>query len=225
MEGWLLADPSSDSASATVVVTDDRPVMRHGLRLLVDAGSGRVVAAVARTAAPATVARTRPDLLVAGHLDPPDATVEVIRAARARHPAMAVLLVTDAASALDLREVVAAGATSILLTTASEQEIGEAVTATAAGGRVLAPELALSLAGPWREQRGPKPPAKTGPLTPRELEVLQLLTEGLTNDAIADELSISPRTAKTHVQNLIGKLEVPDRTAAVAQGFRRGLVR
>lgn len=221
-------DPGDDTGEAdgadphlTVVVADDRPVVRRGLVAVADAADMDVVGRVALAFVAPSIERTRPHLLVVGYTDPPGAALAAVTAAREEDPEVAVLVVAEAASMLDLRAVVLAGADSVLLSRATEQELREAMTATAQGARRISPELAMRLAGPWREQTDPSPTA----LTPRELEVLQLLAEGLTNHEIGDRLRISPRTVKTHVQNIVGKLEVPHRTGAVAQGLRRGLIR
>ena len=109
---------------------------------------------------------------------------------------------------------------SLLLADCSRDELRDAIRQTAAGTRVLAPDVALQLAGSWTAE----PASGESQLTARELQVLQWLAEGLTNASIADELDLSPRTVKTHVQNLLVKLDARDRTGAVAEGFRRGLI-
>jgi DNA-binding NarL/FixJ family response regulator len=121
---------------------------------------------------------------------------------------------------IELREAIVAGVQSLLLADVGVAELQEAIVATADGTRVLAPEVAIQLAGSWASE----PATGEAQLTARELQVLQHLAEGMTNAQVAAELDLSPRTVKTHVQNLLVKLDTPDRTGAVAQGFRRGLI-
>lgn len=218
------ASPATDSRVAVVLVADDRPVVRAGLRTVVAPAQVELRAAVALPELVATVERELPNVVVVAVRENDADPFRAIATAKALHPEMHVLVLADVASVVDLREAVIAGVDSFLLTDASAEEIRDAVEATARGERVLSPEIAMQLAGTWR---GGEPVSQEGasPLTPRELEVLQLLTEGLTNQEIGNRLNLSSRTIKTHVQNLLAKLDVPDRTGAVARGFRLGLIR
>lgn len=168
------------------------------------------------------VAGTRPDVLVLGLRDDDPRTFHAAAQAKARHGQLRVLVVADAATVIELREAVIAGVDSFLLTSAPAEELRAAAQRTAAGERVISPSIAEQLSGVWREE--PRDRGVTQ-LTPRELEVLQLLAEGLTNQQVGSRLELSPRTVKTHVQNLLVKLDTPDRTGAVARGFRLGLIR
>lgn len=213
----------SATRTATVVVADDRPLVRAGLEALVERGSHVEVAhACDRGSMVEAVEQHLPSVLVTAIRDTdPDPFTQIARA-KALHPALNILVITDGASVLDLREAIVAGVDSLLLFDASTEEIVDGIIATARGERVVSPSIAMQLAGTWRQDRGS---SATSSLTPRELEVLQLLAEGMTNKQIADELDLSARTIKTHVQNLLGKLDTPDRTGAVARGFRMGLIR
>jgi DNA-binding NarL/FixJ family response regulator len=208
--------------TATVVAADDRPLVRAGLRAVLSGAVGvDLVADVALDRVVETVEHQLPSVLVTvtreHHPDP----FRVVATVKALHPEMRVLAIADAASVIDLREAVVSGVDSFLLTDASERDISQAVTATARGERVVSPEVAMRLAGSWRpDQQG-----GASSLTPRELHVLALLAEGLTNQEVGARLELSARTVKTHVQNLLGKLDVPDRTGAVARAFRMGLIR
>lgn len=208
---------------ATIVVADDRPVVRLGLHAAAAGAEGCEVKAAASIGkvVEAVVAQRPRLLLIAVRENDPD-PFRAVAAARSLHPAMKVLAIVDAASVVDLREAVVAGVDSVLLSSSNIEEIRRACTATAGGERVVSPEVAMQLAGSWRpeQERG-----ESTSLTARELQVLQLLAEGMTNQQIAERLTVSPRTIKTHVQNLLSKLATPDRTGAVARGFRLGLIR
>ena len=171
---------------------------------------------------PRVILEFEPSVLVAGlRIDDPT-TFGVVAKARSSVPELKVLVVADGATVVDLREAVIAGVDSFLLTSAPSGELRQAVIRTARGERMISPSIAIQLADTWR--RDP-PERDVSALTPRELEVLQLLTEGLTNEQVGSRLGLPARTVKTHVQNLLVKLDARDRTGAVARGFRLGLVR
>ncbi len=208
---------------AEVVIADDRPLVRAGLRTILAASRElAVTAAVPHADVVDTVGEHGADVAVIAIREQRAEPFAVIAELAEHHPSTRVLTIADAASVLDLRSAVIAGTASFLLSTASEEELRQAVVATAAGEGVVSPAIAMQLAGSWRSSAGP---AGQAPLTPRELEVLQWLAEGLTNQEIGGRLDLSARTVKTHVQNLLAKLDVPDRTGAVARGFRTGMIR
>ena len=212
--------PAAGSASPRILVCDARPLMRAGL-LAVLAGVGTT----AESGIDDVVERAAEldaTVLAAGlRIDDPE-MFRAIAAAKAARPALRVFVVADGATVIDLREAVIAGVDSFVLTSAPTGELRDAVLRTARGERIISPSIAMQLAGSWRNE-----PRQTGAaaLNPRELEVLQLLAEGLTNQQIGARIGLPNRTVKTHVQNLLLKLDAPDRTGAVARGFRLGLIR
>ena len=211
---------SSVSTPWRAVVCDSRPMVRAGLSAVL-APLGPVCEAALEDV-PAAIATGRPDVLVAGlRIDDAD-TFPVIAGRTSADPSLRVLIIADGATVIDMREAVIAGVDSFILASAPVGEIRDAASATARGDRIISPSIAMQLAGSWRTE-----PHATGAasLTTRELEVLQLLAEGLTNDRIGDRVGLSSRTVKTHVQNLLLKLDAGDRTGAVARGFRLGLIR
>lgn len=219
------ANPSAaaDVRTATVVAADDRPLVRAGLRAVLSGSAGLDLVADCRLdRVVEAVDRELPTVLVTVARENDPDPFRTIATVKALHPELRVLVIADAASVIDLREAVISGVDSFLLTDAGEDDLRDAVTATARGERVVSPEVAMQLAGSWR-QTGEEGGASA--LTPRELEVLQLLAEGLTNQEVGGRLGLSARTVKTHVQNLLSKLDVPDRTGAVARAFRLGLIR
>lgn len=217
-------DPSTvHTRIATVVTADDRPLVRAGLRALLTGADGvELVGESTLSHVVETVDRELPAVLVTVARENDPDPFRVVATVKALHRELRVLVIADAASVVDLREAVVSGVDSFLLTGSSERDIRDAVTATARGERVVSPDVAMQLAGSWR-QGGEDNGASA--LTPRELEVLQLLAEGLTNQEVGARLGLSARTIKTHVQNLLSKLDVPDRTGAVARAFRLGLIR
>ncbi|MTV26600.1 response regulator transcription factor [Nitriliruptoraceae bacterium ZYF776] len=211
-----------DTQVATVLVADSRPVVRAGLAAVLEGGELELAGACGLDEAVDAVSRLRPGVLLLGLRDDDPETFRVVATARALREDLRTLVVADGATVIDLREAVIAGVDSFLLSSASTDELRDAVERTAAGERIVSPSIAMQLAGTWRQE-----PRDSGAsaLTARELEVLQLLAEGLTNQQVGTRLGLSARTVKTHVQNLLVKLDVPDRTGAVARAFRLGLIR
>lgn len=203
-----------------ILICDDRPVLRAGLRALLS--DVEVVGEGALADTLEQLAVTAADVLVLGLRDDDPRTFHAAARAKSLHDDLRVLVVADAATVIELREAVIAGVDSLVLSSASAEELRSATRRTAAGERIISPSIAEQLAGGWREEPRDRGVAQ---LSPRELEVLQLLAEGLTNQQVGTRLSLSPRTVKTHVQNLLVKLDTPDRTGAVARGFRLGLIR
>jgi two-component system nitrate/nitrite response regulator NarL len=195
-----------------LLLVGEDALARAGLRALAES-SGYVVAAEATPAALESVAEDDADAAVwdlgaRGALDG-------LRGLSARLPVVAVLWNDEQAG-----EALAAGARAVLLRDRVEDRLLPAVTAAAAGLVTLDEALAESVLRP----RPVPAPALAEPLTPREVEVVQLLAEGLTNRRIGERLGISEHTAKFHVNAILGKLGASSRSEAVAQAARLGLV-
>lgn len=209
---------------ATVVATDPRPIVRAGLRAVLGAADDVALDAVCATDEVLdAIEQHLPAVLVVSINGTESDPFRVVATATALHPGMAVMVVTDATSVVDLREGVTAGADSFLLSDSTAEELAAGVLATARGERAVSPAVAMQLASAWHED--PRARSATQHLTPRELEVVTRLADGMTNQQIGEALGLSARTVKTHVQNILGKLEAPDRTGAVARAFRLGLIR
>ncbi|MCP2308738.1 DNA-binding NarL/FixJ family response regulator [Kitasatospora paracochleata] len=203
---------------------DDHPVVRRGLRAMVDdlpeveavgeAGDG--AAALALLAE--LPAERQPDVVL---MDLQMGTgmhgVEATRRITALPSPPAVLILTTYSTDADILAAVEAGATGYLLKDAPPEEVAAAVHAAARGETVLAPPVAARLLGRVRAGR----PS----LSPRETEILQLLAEGLANRQISKRLFISEATVKTHLVHIYDKLGVDSRTSAIAAGLTAGLIR
>jgi DNA-binding NarL/FixJ family response regulator len=123
-------------------------------------------------------------------------------------------------------DALAAGASGFLLKDVTAERLFDAVRVIAAGGGLLAPSVTRRLIAEFARQR-PRSPAKAialSNLTPREVEVLALIAEGLSNPEIAARLTVSDETVKTHVSRLLAKLRLRDRTQAVIAAYESGLV-
>ncbi|GLW56689.1 response regulator [Kitasatospora phosalacinea] len=207
-----------------VLVVDDHPVVRRGLRAVVEELPG--VTAVGEAADGAAAlgllaalpADRRPDVVL---MDLQMGTgmhgVEATRRITALPDPPAVLVLTTYSTDADILAAVEAGATGYLLKDAPPEDLAAAVHATARGETVLAPPVAARLLGRVRAGR----PS----LSPRETEILQLLAEGLPNRQISKRLFISEATVKTHLVHVYDKLGVDSRTSAVAAGLAAGMIR
>lgn len=213
------ADGSRAASPLTAVVGDDRPVFRAGLVSVLT--NLDVVAELPIERVPDTAKRTSPDVVVLGLRDDNPATFQSAARTKAMAPDSRIMVVADSTTIIEIREAVIAGVDSVVLSSAPTEELRDVVVRTAAGEQIVADSIGRQLAEGDGEAAGRR---ATTPPSPRELQVLQLLAEGMTNQQIATELSLSPRTVKTHVQNLLVKLNAPDRTGAVARGFRLGLI-
>jgi DNA-binding NarL/FixJ family response regulator len=195
-----------------LVVCDARPIVRAGLAVLCD-GLGPV-----RTCVPAdlgaTLAEAPCDVVIVGvggegpaRFDP------VLEAGGAEGPRSIALL--DHLDEAELRAAVVAGAQGVLPSDVGPEALLDALARVRSGEQV----------GPSFDEPARPDPGPGRPLRPVELRVLELMSEGLTNEGIAARLDLAPRTVKTHVQNLIVRLDARDRTSAVARALRSGLIR
>jgi DNA-binding NarL/FixJ family response regulator len=202
-----------------VMLVDDHWVVREGLRsLLATEADIEVVAECGDADAVAAEAvRTRPDLVLMDlrmpGRDGVAATAEVLAAC----PSTRVVVLTTYDADGDILRAVEAGATGYLLKDTPRAGLLAAVRSAAAGGTVLAPAAAATLAGALRR---PAPPA----LTAREREVLRGVARGLSNPQVGRELGIGEATVKSHLLRVFEKLQVDDRTAAVTTAIARGIL-
>ena len=143
-------------------------------------------------------------------------------AARTAEQGAALILLTDHLEADGVAQLLAGGARAVLGRDCSGRQLASAVRAVAAGLAALEPESLQGLLQPPLESVELEPGDEE--LTPRESEVLRMLTEGLSNREIASVLGISEHTVKFHITSIFGKLGTSSRTEAVTEGIRRGLI-
>ncbi|SEG69854.1 two component transcriptional regulator, LuxR family [Actinacidiphila yanglinensis] len=208
-----------------LLVADDHPVVRDGLRGVFDGDPDFEVAGEAADGAEAVdrALALGVDVVLMDLRMPRMGGVEAIGLLRERAPAVHVLVLTTYDSDADVLPAIEAGATGYLLKDAPRDELVRAVRAAHQGQSVLAPTVAQKLIGRVREPAGGTA-AASGTLTERELEVLRLVAAGTTNREAARQLFISEATVKTHLLHLYAKLGVRDRAAAVAAAYRTGLL-
>lgn len=209
-----------------LLIVDDHPIVRDGLRGVFDGEPGFQVVGEASDGAQALVraAELGPDVILMDLRMPTMGGVEAIRRLRADQPDIRVLVLTTYDTESDVLPAIEAGATGYLLKDAPREDLIRAVRAAAEGQPVLAPTVAQRLMS-----RVQAPPAVAAPvvegLTDRELEVLLLVASGSTNRETARKLFISEATVKTHLLHAYAKLGVRDRAAAVAEAYKRGLLK
>ncbi|HEX6418238.1 MAG TPA: response regulator transcription factor [Acidimicrobiales bacterium] len=217
----------SGSAPIRVVVSDDHPVVRQGLRAFLEARGHEVVGEAADgDAAVRLVREARPDVLLTDLVMPGTDGIEAIRRLRADGPAVRILVLTSFSGADQVIPAIQAGADGYLLKDAGPAALDEAIRAVHRGDPMLAPEAAAvvmaRVAGDPPRAATPHPDLAR--LTPREREVLAGLGRGLSNRELAGELYVSDKTVKTHVSSLLAKLRLADRTQAALFAVRAGLV-
>jgi two-component system, NarL family, response regulator LiaR len=207
-----------------VVFVDDHEMVRIGvssylsaqpdIEVVGEADNGRAGVEMALS--------LRPDIilmdLVMKEMDGIEATRQIIE----KWPEAKIIIVTSFLDDEKVYPALEAGATSYMLKTSKASEIANAVRNTYAGQPVLEPEVTGKMMMKMRQKNTLLPHEE---LTEREMEVLKLIAEGKTNQEIADELFIALKTVKTHVSNILSKLQVQDRTQAVIYAFRHSLVK
>lgn len=203
-----------------LLIADDHLVVRDGLRGMLESQPDfEVVGEVADgEAAVRQTIKLEPGVVLMDLRMPVMDGVAAIREIKERKPGVQVLVLTTYDSDADILLAIEAGATGYLLKDTSREELYRAVRAAARGESVLAPTVAARLMGQMRTSSEER-------LSEREVEVLQLVSEGASNSEIAKCLHISQATVKSHLVHIFGKLGVSDRTAAVTTALQRGILR
>ena len=203
-----------------VLIADDHPVVRQGLRTFLQLQKDIQVIGEAATGeeAVALAGELAPEVVLMDLVMPDLDGIEATRRIHAASPATRVIVLTSFAQDDKVFPAIRAGAAGYLLKDVEPQQLAEAVRAARRGESLLHPRIADRL---LRELAG-------GPqselLTERQLDVLRLIGRGLPNKLIARELVVSEKTVKTHVSNILSKLELSDRTQAALYAVRNGLV-
>jgi DNA-binding NarL/FixJ family response regulator len=201
-----------------VVLADDHPIWRDGVRA--DLGDGFWVVGEAGTAAETIdlVRRHQPHLVVCD-LNMPGGGTAVAR--ECGHDAFVVMLTVSEDEA-DLLDAVAAGAAGYLVKSTPPAQLRAALWRAAHGEPVFSPQLAALVLGEFRRLARAASP-KTSPLSPREHEVLERVARGHTYREIGDELHIAEKTVENHVRNILGKLHLNRRTELIRYAAEHGI--
>jgi DNA-binding NarL/FixJ family response regulator len=212
-----------------VLIADDQALVRVGLRKILEAEPELTVVAEAADGEDAVGAarRERPDVVLMDIRMPVLDGIEATRRIVAAQPSTRVLILTTFGLDAYVYDALRAGASGFMLKDAPPEEIAAAVRIVASGEALLAPAVTRAVIEELARRPAavrPPPPPALADLTPREREVLELLTRGLSNPEICERLVISEATAKTHVARILQKLGLRDRVQVVIFAYETGLV-
>jgi DNA-binding NarL/FixJ family response regulator len=209
-----------------VLLVDDHRLLAQSLsRVLSFEPDIRIVGIGATVAEAKELAREAVDVVLMDYRLPDGTGVEATRAIKARWPSSRVVMLTAIDDDETVLESIQAGADGYLTKDKAIEEVVATVRAAYAGATLLPRSVIIAIArrvAEARDRQAERMPVET--LTPRELEVLKALTEGLSTPEICDRLFITPNTLRTHVQNIMGKLRVHSKLEAVAFALRHRLV-
>ncbi|MBE0410348.1 MAG: response regulator transcription factor, partial [Anaerolineales bacterium] len=208
-------------------IVDDHRIVRQGVRAFLDTQPDLVVLGEASSGEEAVDMVTQQvpdvvlmDLVMPGHMD----GVESTRQVKKTSPRTQVIMLTSYHDDEHIFPAIRAGALSYVLKDIGPQELGDVVRKAARGEAVLHPKVASRVIKELQGARHTAPNA-FNELTDREMEVLCLIAEGLNNNQIAERLTLSEKTIKGHVSNILNKLHLADRTQAAVYAWRQGIVR
>jgi len=212
-----------------VLIVDDHALFRRGLILVLESEDGIDVVGEAEDGqdAIAKAEELTPDVVLMDVRMPGLDGIEATRRISETRPSARIIMLTVSDQEDDLFEAVKAGATGYLLKEISIEEVADAIRAVMNGQSLLSPSMATKLITEFGElaKRADQPADVPAPrLTARELEVLKLVAEGMSNKDVAAELTISENTVKNHVRNILEKLHLHSRMEAVMYAMRENLL-
>jgi DNA-binding NarL/FixJ family response regulator len=199
-----------------VICVDDHRIVREGIAAIIGRQPDMEVVGSAGTGTQAVelFQQIRPDVTLMDLQLPVMTGLEAIRSIRALDKDARIIVLTTYHGDEDIYRALNAGAATYLLKDAILDDLARVVRDVHSGARPISEDVQRILAAR----------AHNAPLTLREIEVLELIAEGLRNKEVADALGITEETAKVHVRNIFNKLNVKDRTAAVTLALRRGII-
>jgi NarL family two-component system response regulator LiaR len=208
-----------------ILIADDHAIVREGLRALFATEPGlELVGEAADGLEAADKARAlKPDVILLDMMMPRLDGLGAIAEIRRHDPQARILVLTSFAEDDKVFPAIKAGALGYLLKDSSPHELLQAIQNVWRGEASLHPAIARKLIRELNQP--PSLPPTADPLSQRELEVLRLVAQGLSNDDIAERLVVSERTVRTHVSNILGKLHLANRTQAALYALREGLAK
>ena len=206
--------------SIRILIADDHEVVRQGLRMFLSMDDAFEIVGEASNGQEAIdlLARVKADVVLMDLLMPVLSGIDAIPIIRQQYPDIEVIALTSVLDNGSVVKAVRAGAIGYLLKDANSSELVQSIKAAAAGQVQLAPKAAAMLV---QELHAPESPET---LSNREVDVLRLLAEGMSNREIAEALILGEKTIKTHVSNILSKLNLSSRTQAALYAVRIGLV-
>jgi len=207
-----------------IIIADDHPLIRQGLRVVIEAQPDMELVAEASNGEQAIqqALALKPDIVIMDLQMPVKDGLAATREIAQTNPQVQVLILTSFPDDDNVYTAIKAGAMGFLLKDSSAEYLLDAIRTVSRGESVLHPTIARKLMQEIRQP--PRLPPTTEPLTPREVEVLGCLTQGMANQQIARQLSISVRTVSTHVRNILDKLHLANRTQAALYALDQGIV-
>ena len=208
-----------------VLICDDQAIVREGLELLLKLEKDIEVVGLAQDGAEAVAlaAKTHPDLVLMDLKMPILNGVEGTRQIRLKYPEVKILVLTTYDGDEWVFEAIKAGASGYLLKDTPRDELIKAIRGTIAGGTYLHPAIAGKVLEQVSTRSTQSSKLITDKLTDREVEILTLMTRGLSNNDLAEKLFLSEGTVRNHVSAILSKLGVSDRTQAVVIAMQHGL--
>ena len=199
-----------------VLSVDDHPVLRGGIAALIGNQTDMEVVAEASNGREALeqFREHRPDITLMDLQMPEMSGIDAISAIRGEFPEARIIILTTHAGDVQVSRALKAGARAYLLKGSLRNELLEAIRAVHAGQKRVSSEVAAEIAEHSTDHA----------LTPREVDVLRLVAKGNANKEIAAQLSLTEETVKSHIRNILAKLDANDRTHAVAIGVKRGII-
>jgi two-component system, NarL family, response regulator LiaR len=206
-----------------ILVAEDHPIVREGLRTLIGSEPGMTLVGEAADGIEAVdkARALQPDVILMDLMMPRKGGLEAIAEIKGFQPEVPILVLTSFAEEDKVFPAIRAGALGYLLKDSSPEQLLRAIRDVHRGEPSLHPTIALKMI---RELDRPRDEARPEtPLSEREVGVLKLVAQGLTNQEIADRLTISEWTVRTHVRNILGKLHLANRIQATLYAFREGI--
>ena len=199
-----------------ILCVDDHPLLREGIAALIENQTDMELVAEACNGLEAVeqFRRHHPDITLMDLQMPKMSGIDAISAIRGEFPEARIIILTTHAGDVQVSRAIKAGARAYLLKGSLRNELLETIRAVHAGQKRVSSEVAVELAEHSTDHA----------LTPREVDVLRLVAKGNANKEIAAQLSLTEETVKSHIRNILAKLEANDRTHAVAIGVKRGII-
>jgi DNA-binding NarL/FixJ family response regulator len=214
---------SADSPSIRIVIVEDHPLYRRGLRTMIANVPEFTLAGEAADGLTAvgTVIEARPDVVLMDLQLPGQGGIAAIREIIAAIPTIRILVITLYEDEDSVFAALRAGARGYILKDSDEEDMVRAIRAIAAGESLFSPTVASRLLASFANVR-PVAPSPFPTLTERERDILHLMAQGRSNAAIAEELFLSVKTVANNVSNIFGKLQVADRSEAIVRARDAG---
>lgn len=211
-------------APIRILITDAHPIVREGLRTMITNAPGMEVVGEAADGVEAVLKcrELRPDLILLDMVMPRQDGLTTIQEIRRENSDVGILVVTSATEDDKIFPAIKAGALGYRLKDSTPEQLLEAIYDVHEGKSSLDPSVALKVI--HELNRPSQLPSSEDPLTAREMEILKLVAQGLTNQEISDQLYIGDRTVGNHISNILSKLHLANRTQAALYALREGLV-